>query len=1315
MAGRIKQLLTLFLFSCCIHNVHSQTATQIRQPISDVTTGAWTSTDLWVRINNGSSSPDNTVITCPDNINSTGEVRIQKPHYPGVYNSIQVKVRVRKNSSGGAQRGLDLDIRVNNNLQGVKTANNNLSNSFAEFTLEWTGLNFSREDLNTLQVQFISTGRITGASRRTVIIDYIEVALTYTPTNYLYSLPFSENFNASGEIPADWLVDDNQGNNQVWQFGTGGVLNGATGNYAYLNSDAYGSGNSQNTDLITPIINCIGFSNITISFNHYFRQYQTSVGTFSYSINGGSTWVQVQQWNATTSNPATFNMVIPALTEQPQVRFRWNYTGAWDWHWSFDDVVISGTPIGVDVDFSANPLVVYAGEQVVFTDQSSDNATSWNWNFGAGAIPATANTKGPHSVVYTTSGSKTVRLTVNGSYSETKTNYITVAENLSPGLFSYGKMLTIPAENVSGSGSHIDFPVLVSFTDSDLRHRSSGGRVQSAEGFDIIFSLDDCVTKLDHQIERYDGTSGEYVAWVRIPNLSTTQNTNIQMYYGYSGTVLDPSNSNTWASKYKARYHLNQLPSMTATLDFTSNNNNSVAYEGNPSRVNGKIGFGVSFSGSDAIDLGNGILPGNSGTFSLWVKSNQPDNAWHGFLGSGAGSVNERSPGLWIYNQTSVHGGYGNGGAWCSWTNSTGTITNGSSSNWHYIVYTYSTGQPQQLYIDGVLNFTYTNACNNTDPFIQAIKYIGRRDNYFVGQLDEVSISSAVHDAGWIATEFRNQNSPETFFIISPETSASGLCRWIWTGNISRDWNNPGNWNKGIVPDQLSSVMIPVVTNSPVISTDVTIQNLEVQTGASVTIGASGRVSILGTIINNSGVNGLIIQSAIEGTGSVIYNGSNLQGSFQRYISGKPQSWQMLSSPVSGQTFSGDFTPTGGADAYADGTRYDIYAWYEPDTSWVYLLNTTQAPTWSMANGSNNFVPGRGYLVSYKDLHPTKLFQGILNNGDISFPLTRTSGVANEFGYNLAGNPYPSSIDWKASVGWGRNMLENNGGGYDVWIWSHESGNYGVYNSASTSDVGTLGVTRFIAPTQGFFVKAQTAGTLIFSNNIRVNNGAGNWLKNAAIDADQLRIAVHSSDGYGSDEVILEFGHPSVSEGSSKRFSILETSPQLYIPSGKDFLSIKMLGKTGESPVVPLAFKPGVEGSYKLSFGFNRDEFKVLLLQDKVTGMVQNIMENPEYLFQARKSDSEARFVLQLEPGGYGNPFEELPVRIFTSRKTINLDMRLLEGEYICELFSVTGNKIYQLSLSGNTIHEISVNNTGVYIIRIFGNQGSVSEKVILF
>ncbi|MDO8899160.1 MAG: S8 family serine peptidase, partial [Bacteroidales bacterium] len=104
------------------------------------------------------------------------------------------------------------------------------------------------------------------------------------------TLPYLEDFNASASLPSCWSQQDNQGNGQVWQFGTvASGLTGSTGNYAFLNSDGYGSGNSQNADLISPLFDLSAYTNISLTFKHYFRQFQSaSTARLFYSINGGT-------------------------------------------------------------------------------------------------------------------------------------------------------------------------------------------------------------------------------------------------------------------------------------------------------------------------------------------------------------------------------------------------------------------------------------------------------------------------------------------------------------------------------------------------------------------------------------------------------------------------------------------------------------------------------------------------------------------------------------------------------------------------------------------------------------------------------------------------------------------------------------------------------------------------------------------------------------------------------------------------------------------------------------------------------------------
>jgi PKD repeat protein len=80
----------------------------------------------------------------------------------------------------------------------------------------------------------------------------------------------------------------------------------------------------------------------------------------------------------------------------------------------------------VNANFDANVLNINIGNSVTFTKVPSCNVTSYLWNFGNGASPATATTAGPHVVTYSTAGFKNVSLTINGTVTEIKNKYIIV-------------------------------------------------------------------------------------------------------------------------------------------------------------------------------------------------------------------------------------------------------------------------------------------------------------------------------------------------------------------------------------------------------------------------------------------------------------------------------------------------------------------------------------------------------------------------------------------------------------------------------------------------------------------------------------------------------------------------------------------------------------------------------------------------------------------------------------------------------------------------------------------------------------------------
>ncbi|WKN45481.1 fibronectin type III domain-containing protein [Tunicatimonas pelagia] len=97
-----------------------------------------------------------------------------------------------------------------------------------------------------------------------------------------------------------------------------------------------------------------------------------------------------------------------------------------------EQVVVNDCSTGPVPNFNASPTTVCVGETVRFEDASS-GATTYNWDFGAGASPATATGVGFHDVTYSVAGPVTVSLTIDQGLAtdstETKVNFVTVTSS----------------------------------------------------------------------------------------------------------------------------------------------------------------------------------------------------------------------------------------------------------------------------------------------------------------------------------------------------------------------------------------------------------------------------------------------------------------------------------------------------------------------------------------------------------------------------------------------------------------------------------------------------------------------------------------------------------------------------------------------------------------------------------------------------------------------------------------------------------------------------------------------------------------------
>lgn len=70
----------------------------------------------------------------------------------------------------------------------------------------------------------------------------------------------------------------------------------------------------------------------------------------------------------------------------------------------------------------------------------------------------------------------------------------------------------------------VDFALLVQLVDADLGSGAQG------DGDDLVFTAADGVTRLDHHLEAWDGSTGTLTAWVRVPLLSSSVDTELFLY-----------------------------------------------------------------------------------------------------------------------------------------------------------------------------------------------------------------------------------------------------------------------------------------------------------------------------------------------------------------------------------------------------------------------------------------------------------------------------------------------------------------------------------------------------------------------------------------------------------------------------------------------------------------------------------------------------------------------------------------------------------------------------------------------------------------
>jgi hypothetical protein len=359
-----------------------------------------------------------------------------------------------------------------------------------------------------------------------------------------------------------------------------------------------------------------------------------------------------------------------------------------------------------------------------------------------------------------------------------------------------------------------NFPVLINLSDPDLSKAMGNGD-------DIVFTDGAETTKLDHEIESFDGTN--LVAWIKIPSLFALKDTTIYMYYGNPGAPNQENPAGVWDGNYVGVYHM--IDDTTSSIADSTNFNNDGTKKGanEPAETTeAQIFRAENFDGSDDYIKIYGITEDNDvtssqGTVELWMRREFANTD------SGRNPVFQTTDNA---KQNSITFRYNPAtNQWKFSYEGNDSFSSGGlfaanaipENTWVHVWFYWTIGASNdaKLYVNLTqkANITPSNPSDNWDNAVLGIQT--NLVNAYNGQLDEIRISNVVRSTGWVSTSYNNQNLPLTFYSVGTEEPYSDwgdvienvgeLSYWIENYNLGENavvWvkvpNIPADNNKMI-------------------------------------------------------------------------------------------------------------------------------------------------------------------------------------------------------------------------------------------------------------------------------------------------------------------------------------------------------------------------------------------------------------------------------------------------------------------------------------------------------------------------------------
>ena len=429
---------------------------------------------------------------------------------------------------------------------------------------------------------------------------------------------------------------------------------------------------------------------------------------------------------------------------------------------------------------------------------------------------------------------------------------------------------------------------------------------------------------------------------------------------------------------------------------------------------------------NDIISGNNTSLPqGNAArTIETWVKNSAGNDMTIFNYGDPAGGNNQLFA-LHLYNGVYIIGQ----------NNDIGTNYNINDGKWHHLAVTHD-GTTTKIYVDGNLINSTAKTYNTTGTSFQIASM--NRSGYrffFNGTLDEMRVWNTARTQAEIQANMHNTISASTSGLVAyydfdngvaggtntgltsltdlSSSAANGTLanfaligstsNWVtstafgntWIGTASTTFNTAANWSFGTIPLATDNIYIPSgVSNMPIVAGTQSINNLDMQSGASLTV--TGNLKIAGSITNAG--------TLTATSGTVELNGSSAQTiAANTFASNTVQNLTINNS--AGVSLGGALTVTGVLTPTAGVLT----------TGGNLTLASNATGTASIAAGTGTYLSGtvnvqrysqaqRGYRTFAHPYTTTQSVRQLVDNFQITGLTTTSSSLSGTYG-TTTGNP----------------------------------------------------------------------------------------------------------------------------------------------------------------------------------------------------------------------------------------------------------------------------------------------------------------------